>query len=246
MVDLALHEKFNQADQAFCTRAFWLAIGFALLMVLVYPTLSWDIQLSDYFFKAHQGGFIYKHQPFLSDWMHTKLKWLMVMVGLASLLLALVAPIFTLFKPHQKSLLWSFVGMVCATSAVAISKHFSVHGCPWDLSIYGGDLPLLGLFAKLPAGVEAGQCFPAGHPSAGFALMAFYFAFRHSKPRFALAMLWLGATMGMVMGGAQIMRGAHFLSHVLWSGWVVWVTLLALYYLWPPMQSAGRSESTIS
>jgi membrane-associated PAP2 superfamily phosphatase len=105
----------------------------------------------------------------------------------------------------------------------------SMHACPSDLSLYGGDLPLLGLLAHMPAGIKAGHCFPGGHASGGFALMAFYFAFRESKPYFARAMLFLGLFVGFAMGWAQIMRGEHFLSHNLWSAWVVWLVLFVLY-----------------
>lgn len=113
-------------------------------------------------------------------------------------------------------------------------KHASLHGCPWDLALCGGDLPYFPLFSSLPVGVQAGACFPAGHPSGGFALMAFYFAFRQIKPQFAIGMLWLGLVFGLAMGFSQVMRGAHFLSHVLWSGWVVWVSLVVLYLIWQP------------
>lgn len=123
--------------------------------------------------------------------------------------------------------------MVVSTAVVAILKHLNQHGCPWDVTLYGGDLPLFDLFAPPPLGMEAGRCFPAGHPSGGFALIAFYFAFMHYKPRFAAYMLGLGLVMGLVMGAAQIMRGAHFLSHVLWSGWLVWMALLVLYWILP-------------
>jgi membrane-associated PAP2 superfamily phosphatase len=166
--------------------------------------------------------------------MHIGLKWLMVVIALSSLLLAVAGYRFTKLETHRQSFSWVFVGMVVATTAVSILKHYSQHGCPWDLAMYGGNLPLFELFATPPAGAEGGRCFPAGHPSGGFALMAFYFAFIHSKSRLATNMLWLGLATGLLMGMAQVMRGAHFLSHALWSGWVVWVVLLILYWIWPP------------
>jgi membrane-associated PAP2 superfamily phosphatase len=207
---------------------------FAIFMVAIYSKSQWDITLTNLFFDAQQHVFPLKRHYFLSQWMHTDLKWLMVTIALASLVLSAASYKLSKLKAHRKSLLWVFVGMVVATAAVSILKHYSQHGCPWDLAMYGGDLPLFELFATQPAGVEAGHCLPAGHPSGGFALMAFYFAFMHSKPRFANNMLWLGLVMGLLMGMAQVMRGAHFLSHVLWSGWVVWVVLLILYWIWPP------------
>ena len=67
-----------------------------------------------------------------------------------------------------------------------------------------------------------GRCFPAGHASAGFAFVGGYFALRHKAP--AAARWWLAAAVlaGLVLGGAQQVRGAHFMSHTLWTGWLCW------------------------
>ncbi|PKO42927.1 MAG: phosphoesterase [Betaproteobacteria bacterium HGW-Betaproteobacteria-22] len=218
--------------------SFWLKHLLAGLLVaafmrLVYPVLHIDANLTDLFFDAQRQHFPLKHNLFLTQWMHTGLKWLMVTVAVLSLVLSVSSYFFARIKAYRAPLLWVFVGMVVSTTVVAILKHYNQHACPWDLTVYGGDLPLIALFEAPPAGVELGRCFPAGHPSGGFALMAFYFAFITYRPAFARWMLLLSLVMGLVMGGVQIARGAHFLSHVLWSGWTVWMTLLILYWIWP-------------
>src|SRR5204862_495407 len=71
-----------------------------------------------------------------------------------------------------------------------------------------------------------GHCFPDGHASSGFAFLGGFFAFRRETPR--LARCWLAAAMaaGLVLGIGQQLRGAHFMSHTLWSGWLCWVVAL--------------------
>jgi len=240
----------NKLQQQYASPSrFWLkhivpALIFILLMLLVYPHTHLDTRITDLFFDAQLHRFTLKNDPFLTVWMHVRLKWLMVAIALASLALALFSYRLSSLNEYRQSLLWVFAGMVISTTAVTVFKHYSLHGCPWDISLYGGSLPLLDLFTSPPAGTEAGRCFPAGHPSGGFALMAFYFAFMHSKPRFSVLMLWIGLLMGLLMGLVQMMRGAHFLSHVLWSGWLVWMVLLALYWLLPLRKSASRSQGT--
>lgn len=240
----------NKLQQQYASpSSFWLkhivpALIFILLMLLVYPHTHLDTRITDLFFDAQLHRFTLKNDPFLTVWMHVRLKWLMVAIALASLALALFSYRLSSLNEYRQSLLWVFAGMVISTTAVTVFKHYSLHGCPWDISLYGGSLPLLDLFTSPPAGTEAGRCFPAGHPSGGFALMAFYFAFMHSKPRFSVLMLWIGLLMGLLMGLVQMMRGAHFLSHVLWSGWLVWMVLLALYWLLPLRKSASRSQGT--
>ncbi len=142
------------------------------------------------------------------------------------------ASFFKKFIGHsQKQFIWAFVGMLVSTSVVSFLKSVSMHGCPSDLTLYGGELPLLALFEHLPAGVAAGHCFPGGHASGGFALMAFYFAFREQKPKFAVVMLALALVLGFSMGWGQMMRGEHFLSHNLWTAWLVWAVLFVLLTL---------------
>jgi len=238
---------FNKSSQHAKRSRFWLthtapAMTFILLMLLLYPHTHLDTRITDLFFDTQLHRFTLKNDPFLTVWMHVRLKWLMVAIALASLILAVLSYQLSSLQRHRYSLLWVFAGMLISTMTVSVFKHYSVHGCPWDIALYGGSLPLLDLFASPPAGIEAGQCFPAGHPSGGFALMAFYFAFMHSKPRFSAVMLWIGLLMGLLMGMVQIIRGAHFLSHVLWSGWLVWMTLLALYWLWPMSKTAAQRQ----
>ena len=213
------------------------AIFVAVFMLAVYSSLQLDRVVTDLFFDIQQQKFLLKHHPFLTDWMHVGLKWLMVMIAIGCLLLSLASYKLTKLQPYRRPFLWVFVGMVVSTAAVAILKHYNQHACPWDLTIYGGDLPFFELFAVAPSTVESGRCFPAGHPSGGFALMAFYFAFMRIKPRFSSSMLIVGLLAGLVMGIAQVMRGAHFLSHIIWSGWVVWMMLLILYLIWPPAKA---------
>ena len=69
----------------------------------------------------------------------------------------------------------------------------------------------------------SGRCFPAGHASTGFAFMGGFFALRTQAP--GMAGLWLAVALaaGLLFGGVQQLRGAHFMSHTLWTAWLCWV-----------------------
>jgi len=59
--------------------------------------------------------------------------------------------------------------------------------------------------------------------------MLFYFVGRaRGRPRWALTGLGAGLVAGMVLGGARMLQGAHFVSHTLWSALVCWIVLAAL------------------
>ncbi|MBL0378439.1 MAG: phosphatase PAP2 family protein [Desulfofustis sp. PB-SRB1] len=71
--------------------------------------------------------------------------------------------------------------------------------------------------------------FPAGHASVGFYLMFGFFIWRGRGLR--LVSLAVGIGYGMAMGLARTVQGAHFLSDVIWAGFIMYFTGLVLYWV---------------
>lgn len=96
----------------------------------------------------------------------------------------------------------------------------------------------------LPGLVDGGpgHCFPSGHAVAAFAFFGVYFFWRARRP--ALARLALAGVfaLGIAFGWAQWVRGAHFVSHTLWSAWLCWVIGALAFRLQPA--PAGRSPES--
>jgi membrane-associated PAP2 superfamily phosphatase len=236
------------------TLQFWclhlaLPVLLGALLAFVYPSSGIDAWLIARFYDTNSLTFPLKENWFLERILHQGLKELMVVISLLMLglwLLGFKLGTYTRQKwlqDYHRQFLWVFVAMLIATSAIAILKHASNYACPWDLVVYGGNKVLIPLFGFLPAGAAPGHCFPGGHASGGFALIAFYFAFRDSQPKLAKAGLVAAIFFGSLMGWAQMMRGAHFMSHNLWTAWIVWMIVLALYLLWPPQGLSRSSQS---
>jgi membrane-associated PAP2 superfamily phosphatase len=116
-----------------------------------------------------------------------------------------------------------------AVVMVSSLKSFSTTSCPWDLADFGRTARYVSHWAWLsgPDG-GGGRCFPAGHASAGFAFLGGYFAFRRDAP--AVAWAWLGVSLaaGLILGIGQQMRGAHFMSHTLWTACTCWLAALVV------------------
>lgn len=111
--------------------------------------------------------------------------------------------------------------VLLAVLLVAALKTVSRTSCPWDLAAFGRSARYLSHWA-LAADGGPGRCFPAGHASSGFAFIGGYFAFRGRAPRLARAWLAGALAAGLVLGIAQQLRGAHFLSHTAWTAWLCW------------------------
>jgi membrane-associated PAP2 superfamily phosphatase len=127
-------------------------------------------------------------------------------------------------------------------ASVAWIKSWSNVDCPWDLARYGGTHAHLGLFQARPASWGHASCFPAGHASAGYMWLALYFFLARVRPQWRWRGLAGALLAGLVFGGAQQARGAHFLSHDLATAMVCWAGALALHAVfWPPSSWRARA-----
>ncbi len=203
-------------------------IACAVFLLWIYPRTNLDFDLIIPYYDIENKVFSLKNDLFLTQVMHVGLRYFVIFVALTTLFLAVLGDKFKLSALVRRQLCWSFVGMMLSTLAVSILKSQSMHACPWDLTQFGGSLQFYPMFASLPIGELGGHCWPGGHASGGFALMAFFFTFRRTHPIFAYVSLVMSLMLGFVMGWTQMIRGAHFLSHSLWSAWVVWLVLLIL------------------
>jgi membrane-associated PAP2 superfamily phosphatase len=88
-----------------------------------------------------------------------------------------------------------------------------------------------------------GHCFPAGHASTGFAFIAVYFGLRQAGVLAARKYLLMAVLAGFVLGLSQQMRGAHFMSHTLWTAWLCWTVGGISHHLYQTMQRLIISKS---
>ncbi len=121
------------------------------------------------------------------------------------------------WRALRRPLAYLLVATALSTALVAWVKSWSNMDCPWDLVRYGGAPPYVGLFAMRPLGLARGACFPAGHASAGYAWLALYFFFLVGAAALALAGPGRRWRAGPAVRLSQQLRGAHFLSHDLWT-----------------------------
>ncbi|WP_447888402.1 phosphatase PAP2 family protein [Serratia fonticola] len=203
----------------------WQAFGLlvtALLFIWLSRNEQLDWAVSHYWYDAASQRFPWQNNYWLDLINHRLLK-ISVIAG------AVLTLLWGIYRRNAR-LIVAMLLIGIGPLVVGILKATSAHSCPWDLLEYGGKAMSFPLFGTTPAFPGPGRCFPGGHASSGFAVMALFFLFYPQRPRLAY-WCWLGGiTLGMLMGFGQIMRGAHFLSHNLWAGWWVWFSQLAVYW----------------
>lgn len=201
--------------------------GFLALMLVVYG-LGLDVRLADALYRWQGGDWALQDNVLLEDWLHHGGRTLSQWMG-ATVILALLASLLpTPLRRRRRPLLFLFLAVAGSTLAVSTLKQLVPMECPWDLARYGGDWPFVGLLAWRPSGMPDTACFPAGHASAGYAWLSLYFVLAATRPRWRWLGLALGLGLGLAFGIAQQLRGAHFLSHDLWTLMLCWTISMAL------------------
>jgi membrane-associated PAP2 superfamily phosphatase len=197
--------------------------------------LAWDLSGLDPVLAGlagGPGGFALRHDWLLTVLLHDAMRhvsWLLAVV----LCLGVWWPIGPLARADFSARLQLAVTTLAAACVVALLKGISATSCPWDLSAYGGMTPYVPHWSAISDG-GPGHCFPAGHASSGFAFLGGFFAFRGETPGLARCWLATATAAGLLLGIGQQLRGAHFMSHTLWAGWLCWLVALLIDRAWPP------------
>lgn len=99
---------------------------------------------------------------------------------------------------------------------------------PVEIVNFGGNQEYVPPLHKGSAG--GNSSFPSGHAASAFCYLVFWFIWRGSHPR--LAGLALGGTLvlGTMMSFSRVAAGAHFLSDVIWSAYLCYLSSFVLYY----------------
>ncbi len=206
--------------------------GLALASLLLIG-LNGDQWLADALFRLEGGRWTLRHAWATEQLLHRGGRLLSGLAWLAVVLLWLQACLQPAGVALRRPLLYLWLAVALGSGAVSAAKQLTGVHCPWELARYGGAYGFTGLFDAGSAGSPRGTCFPAGHASAGYAWVALYFAALLHRPRWRRHGLAIGLVAGLVFGIAQQLRGAHFLSHDLWSLATCWLASLALF-LWMP------------
>ncbi len=229
---------FNKLRSPPFATGFWLRhlvlpllLAGGILFTLEHSTL--DLWLADQWYAWEGGQWALRNHWFTYDVLHHHGKQFIILLGVG-VLGALVAGLrWQRVRPVRRPLLYLFTCMAALPALIAFAKRFSPVPCPWHLSRYGGEVLYQHNFTYTFGATSGGHCFPAGHASAGFALLAVYFCALPyvQRPRFFLLP---GLVVGSAFALGQQARGAHFLSHDLWTLTLCWFGALALFIAFRP------------
>ena len=201
-----------------------LLIGLTLLSTAVFEHSKIDLFISSWFY--YDGHWLIQKglQPFRFIFYDIpKLSIITIAIGVPLLKYKRIIPLSRL------EIIYLVLCLGAVPTIIAILKGLTHVSCPNQLSVFGGTMPYLSLWQDIMTKTD-NKCFPAAHPSSGFALYAFAYLprFRQYKYKIIYIVSFIAWTMGLY----KMIIGDHFFSHTLVSMWLSWgiVYGLALWF----------------
>jgi membrane-associated PAP2 superfamily phosphatase len=206
-----------------------LTLAASLALLIAWDLLDFDLPISGLF--ADAGGFPLRDQWFVAGVLHSGSRWAAWVIALV-LVVGIWKPLpFARNLTRRERADWVAATLACAL-LIPLLKVFSLTSCPWSLAQFGGSATHVSHWLIGHADGGPGRCFPGGHATAAFCFLPGYFILRPVAPR--AARRWLGLTLaaGAFLTWVQVVRGAHYVSHSLWTGWFCYVlSLVSLHAL---------------
>ena len=206
----------------------------SLLALLAWDASGWDLNVARWF--GSSAGFALRDAWWTRHLLHDGGR-----MAAGALLIGLAVTAWQTketSRPSRRERGCWLAAMLLCLLAVPLVKQLSTTSCPWDLLEFGGSAHHVSHWHWGRRDGGGGHCFPSGHAVAAFGFFGMHFLWReHDAGR---ARLWLVGTLaaGAVFGALQMVRGAHYLSHVLWAAWLCWA-LCAAAAAWRPQARMG-------
>lgn len=209
------------------------------LLFALWDAINFDSDISRIW--GNHTGFVLKTHPVWGVTIY-KAERLIGWAALALLTYLTVKPpkyLMALHRMPKHRRFWMLAAVLLAVFLIQILKRTSLTSCPWDYQIFGGIAQDVSHWRFGVRDGGPGHCFPAGHPSTGFAFLAVPAFLSLNSPRLSAWVVLIVLSYGALLGLTQVVRGAHYVSHALWSAW--WCGAVACGCVWLALALEKRS-----
>ncbi|QIL79882.1 phosphatase PAP2 family protein [Diaphorobacter sp. HDW4A] len=192
---------------------------FLFLLVALWDFSGLDLPLARLFGSA--DGFALRSRHWFVVAFHEIPRTLSSVVVVA-LLIGIFKPWSFLKRLGRRERIQLVVSVLGGMLLITLLKKANYTSCPWDVNEFGGRALYVSHWALGVRDLGPGHCFPAGHASSAFGFLAGWFVVRRLGPQVAVRWLVAAMVLGLALGVAQQLRGAHYMSHTLWTAWICW------------------------
>ncbi|MCT7444516.1 phosphatase PAP2 family protein [Aliarcobacter cryaerophilus] len=204
-------------------------------VILIFQFTDFDIRFQSLFYNFETKSWILSKDNYLADLIfYSGFKKIFILFSILILSLVLISFFrkIKIIENYKQGLIIFLLSTALIPTTIGALKTISNMPCPCDLIEYGGKYPDIKVFDSYPKDfVQESKirCWPAGHATMGFSLMALYFVFK--QPQNKKIALISAITIGFLTGGYKIIIGDHFLSHTLVTMILAWLVILIIHKL---------------
>ncbi|MFZ9994044.1 MAG: phosphatase PAP2 family protein [Steroidobacteraceae bacterium] len=206
-----------------------------LAILLLLGWIAWadaDTQIAQlFFYDATTQKWLATDALWANEILHRGGRNVMRLIGVLAILAWLASYRFYTLTRHRQALGYLALCLALIPLVVGGLKQITNVDCPWDLEGFGGNRPFVHYFESRPSDLPKAACFPGAHSSSAFALFALAFLARRRSFGLAVGVAMAVTVIGGMFSFAQQARGAHFLSHDLWSMFLAWSLCGLISYL---------------
>ena len=201
-----------------------------VFVITLFQFTNLDIFIQSFFYDFEtKSSIIDKNEPILKFLLYDGLKNLLLLFGALILLSLIFLRKKSLIQKYKKGLIIVLLSAIFVPLIIGSLKAISNTPCPCNIVYFNGTYPDVKVFDSYPKEfiqTSKAKCWPAGHSSGGFAIMALFFLFKNPINQ----KLALGAALmvGWSMGTYKMLLGDHFLSHTIITMLIAWLIILII------------------
>jgi membrane-associated PAP2 superfamily phosphatase len=224
--------QLNTTDRlsVFWRNHLYIPLFIFVLAVTCFELGGVDIWLADRLYALEGGTWALKNAWITSAIIHQTGKKLSLLIAATILVTLIFSYISKYLHQYRRELAYLLLAAGGGSVLISILKSISHVSCAWDFSRYGGTEEYTSVYTQI-LNMSGENCFPAGHASGGYAWLAFYFLGVYKQSNWRWAGLCFALGVGLVFGISQQLRGAHFITHDLWTLAICWFFSLFVFKL---------------
>lgn len=204
-----------------------------IAVILLFQFSELDILVQNFFYNFEtKTWLINKNEPVLKFFLYDGLKIALIIFAVVVLFSLIFLRKKEFIKNYKKGLIIMLLSGVFVPLLIGSLKAITNTPCPCNIVHFNGVYPDLKVFDSYPKDfvqTSKAKCWPAGHASGGFALMALFFLFKTpiNQKRALIGALVIGWSMGTY----KMLLGDHFLSHTIITMLMAWLIILIIVKL---------------
>lgn len=202
-----------------------------VILTLLISIFDLDIKVQKLFYRPNSSASVWfqKENPFWQFGYHygTLPAILLTFAALIGLILSWIKP---KIKTYRSYFLFIILTLVIGPGLLvnAVFKDHWGRPRPRQIQEFGGNWEFKEVWEHGTPG--KGKSFPCGHCSMGFFFITLYYCFKQKHKALAYSSFAMSILLGIFIGFARISQGGHFLSDVLWSWGLTFLTATFLFY----------------